>query len=81
VREYEIARLQREDAALKKVILGRGLPLPAGAMPPPVALNGDQTLRLPHDPNIDRMVAFVGGVWHRLIEGVAPGRRQVLDES
>ena len=42
VLENEIARLRRENAALKKDILARGLPLPAGAMPePPVVRDGD----------------------------------------
>ena len=37
--ESEIARLRSENAALKKDILARGLPLPPGAMPePPAAL-------------------------------------------
>ena len=45
VLENEIARLRSENAALKKDLLSRGLPLPPGAMPePPVARDGD-TLR------------------------------------
>ena len=41
VLENEIARLRSENAALKKDILSRGLPLPAGTMPePPVARDG-----------------------------------------
>src|ERR1700685_1998942 len=38
VLEDEIARLRRENAALKKDILARGLPLPAGAMAEPPAM-------------------------------------------
>ena len=33
--ESEIARLRAENAALKKDLLARGLPLPSGAMPEP----------------------------------------------
>ncbi len=44
VLENEIARLRSENAALKKEILARGLPLPPGATPePPVAANGGRT--------------------------------------
>ena len=35
VLENEIARLRKENAALKKDLLARGLPLPSGAMPEP----------------------------------------------
>ena len=43
VLENEIARLRRENAVLKKEILSRGLPLPAGTLPePPVVRDGDR---------------------------------------
>ena len=48
VLESEIARLRVENAALKKDMLSRGLPLPSGAVPEPPALrrkNG--CLRIP----------------------------------
>src|SRR5580658_8651134 len=41
VLENEIARLRAENAALKKEVLSRGLPLPAGIMPEPLAQNGE----------------------------------------
>ena len=37
--ENEIARLQAENAALKKDILAHGLPLPPGTNPEPAALD------------------------------------------
>ncbi len=88
VLENEIARLRSENAALKKDILARGLPLPAGAMPePPVARDGDHTLR-PNgyansdlDRDVDRMMAFVSRVWHRLVEAIAQAQKQVLNKS
>jgi len=80
--ENEIARLRRENAALKKDLLSRGLPLPPGAMPtPPVAQNDEHMLRLPNDADIDRMVAFVGRVWHRLVEAIARAQKEVLNKS
>jgi hypothetical protein len=85
--ENEIARLRSENATLKKDILSRGLPLPAGVMPePPLAQNdapqnGEPSLHLPSDADIDRMVAFVGHVWQRLVEAVGRAQKQILSKS
>ncbi len=84
--ENEIARLRSENAALKKTILSRGLPLPPGVMPEPLAQNdaaqnGDLSMHLPSDADIDRAVAFVGHVWRRLVEAVERAQKQVLNKS
>ena len=80
--ENEIARLRNENAALKKEFLARGLPLPAGAMPePPQRHDGDPTLRLPGNADVDRMVAFVGRIWHRFVEAIARAQKQMLNKS
>jgi hypothetical protein len=82
VLENEIARLRTENAALKKDILARGLPLPPGAMPePPLAQNGEPTMHLPSDADIDRMMAFVGRVWHRFVDAINRAQKQVLNKS
>ena len=82
VLENEIARLRIENAALKKDILSRGLPLPPGAAPEPPATGGsDLTLRLPDNADIDRAMAFVGRMWHRLVETIARAQKQVLNKS
>src|SRR5579883_1770316 len=72
VLENEIARLRRENAALKKDILARGLPLPAGSAPePPVAgYNGDQPSPTAKS-DFDRLVGLVGQAWRRLVEAIA----------
>ena len=85
VLENEIARLRAENAALKKEILSRGLPLPPGANPepgaaPPTAQNG-VTLQLPSDADIDRMVAYAGRLWHRFVDAVERAQKQVLNKS
>ncbi len=84
VLENEIARLRAENAALKKEILSHGLPLPPGANPElgtaPSAENS-VTLQLPSDADIDRMVAYAGQLWHRLIDAVDHVQKQILNKS
>jgi hypothetical protein len=82
VLEAQIARLRGENAALKKDILSRGLPLPSGATPePPATRDGGPTVQLPSDADVDRMVAFVGRVWHRFVDAIARAQKQVLNKS
>jgi hypothetical protein len=82
VLENEIARLRSENAVLKKDILSRGLPLPSGAMPePPTAQTGAPVVRLPSDADIDRMMALVGRVWHRLVDAINRAQKQMLNKS
>jgi len=81
VLESEIARLRSENAALKKDIIARGLPLPTGTMPePPVVRDGDRSPRLGSNSDLDRMVALVGRMWHRLVEAIAQAQRQMLNK-
>jgi hypothetical protein len=86
VLESEIARLRTENAALKKDLLSRGLPLPAGIMPEPLvqndeSQNGAPGLHLPSDADIDRMVTFMDRVWHRFVAAVERAQKQVLNKS
>ncbi|HMK71331.1 MAG TPA: hypothetical protein VK442_10215 [Xanthobacteraceae bacterium] len=82
VLENEIARLRRENAALKKDILARGLPLPAGSTPePPEARDGDRAPPLAGNHDFDRMMALVGRLWHRLVEALAQAQKQMLNKS
>ncbi len=64
----EIARLQGENAALKKAMLDRGLALPGGVTPDAPAARGDRDLKLPSHADVDRMVSAVEKVWRRLVE-------------
>jgi hypothetical protein len=82
VLENEIARLRSENAALKRDILARGLPLPTGTMPePPVLRDGDRTPRLGGNSDLDRMMTLVGRMWHRLVEAIVQAEKQVLNKS
>jgi len=65
--ETEIARLQGENATMKKELLSRGLSLP-GVSTPSGAKPGEGELKLPSDAEVDRVVSFLEKVWRRLIE-------------
>lgn len=70
--ETEITRLQSESAALKKELIARGIALPGGVKAPakPDEKQSEQTLKLPSDAEVDRVMAFMEKLWRRLIEVV-----------
>jgi len=79
--EREIARLQKENAALKRALLEHGLSLPPGVAPDAATAQNDSTLRLPSDADIDQAIAFVGHVWQRLIDAIDRAQKQIFDKS
>src|SRR5215813_4410408 len=90
--DSEIARLQGENAALKKALLDRGLPLPGGVRPdpqatppasaaPPVARNDNPDLKLPSDAEIDRMMAVVEKIWRRLADMVMNVQKDMMKKQ
>ncbi len=79
--ENEIARLQNENAALKRVLLAHGLSLPPGVTPDASTAQNDSTLHLPSDADIDRAIAFVGHVWQRFIDAIARAQKQVFNNK
>ncbi len=82
VLESEIARLRNENAALKKDMLARGLPLPAGSLPePPVVREGDHALPPRLHSDLDRMMDLVDRMWRRLVEAIAHAQKQMLNKS
>jgi hypothetical protein len=62
--ESEIARLQGENATLKKELLARGLPVPG--VSPPAAKPSEPDLKLPSDTDVDKVMTFLERVWRRL---------------
>ena len=71
--ESEIARLQRENGALKKDMLARGLPLPGGVASAPSAEKQRELnlkVPLPSDAEIDRVMSAFEKMWRRLIDMV-----------
>lgn len=81
--ENEIARLRKENAALKQALLSRGLPLPPGTMPEAQPGDGGDSviLRLPNNADLDRVMAFIGRVWHSLVEAVGNAQNALLHKS
>ncbi len=65
--ETEIARLQGDNATLKKELLARGLPVP-GVPSPPAAKQGESELKLPSDAEVDKVISFLEKAWRRLLE-------------
>ena len=68
--ENEVARLQRENGALKKEMLARGLPLPGGAAGAPSSQQRELNLKvpLPSDAEIDRVMSAFEKMWRRLVD-------------
>ena len=67
--EAEIARLERENAALKQELSARG--------PPSAARPGERKLELPSDADVDRVMSFLEKVWRRLIEMMTTVQKDV----
>lgn len=76
--EAEIARLQTESAALKKSLLDRGLALPGGANPEPLAREETRPLG---DSDFRRMLATVEKAWRRLVELIETLQKDMLKKS
>lgn len=90
--ESEIARLQRDNAALKNSLLAGGLELPNGmvveapaALPPvPPGSVPDLSAREPKGPtelDLDRAFAFMKNVWRRLVDMMADLQRDMQRKS
>ena len=90
--ESEIARLQRDNAELKKSLLSRGLELPSGVVAEaPVAAAGAAGQRagslrqgaegLPSEADLDRAFAFMKNVWRRLVDMMVDLQRDIQRKS
>jgi hypothetical protein len=89
--ESEIARLQRQNAELKKSLLSRGLELPGGitadapvasrpvppADIPDTSRDNAQAPKAPSEADLDRAIAFMKNVWRRLVEMMAELQRDI----
>jgi hypothetical protein len=80
--EAEIARLQGDNAALKKALLSRSLPLPNGIRPDAPAAKPDNARpRLPDDAELNRVVEFIEKVWRRLVEMIMSVQKEIMRKT
>jgi len=80
--ETEIARLQAENAAVKKELIARNLPLPGTVKPDAPAANPDEPrLQLPNDADLNKVMNFVEKVWRRLLDMIATVHKDVLKKQ
>ena len=80
--EAEIARLGSENAALKKDLLARNLPLPGTVKPDaPAAKPEEPRLQLPNDAELNKMMGFLEKVWRRFVDMIAALQKDILHKS
>ena len=85
--ESEIARLQRENASLKKSMLAKGLDLPGGMTAetrpvPPASPSPENTPRkMPSEAELDRAIAFMKNVWKKLVDMMLDLQRDIQQKS
>jgi hypothetical protein len=82
VLEAEIARLQRDNAELKRELITRNLPLPEMMKPDtPPTKPQEPSLQLPSDADLKKMVSFMEKLWRSLVEMIATVQKDLLDRS
>jgi hypothetical protein len=78
--EAEIARLQRDNATLKKELIARNLPLPGMIKPDEPPSTSAPSLRLPNDADVEKMVSFAEKLWRRFVDMIATLQKEGLDK-
>jgi hypothetical protein len=80
--ESEIARLQGENALLKKELLARNLPLPGNIKPDQPGGNlDDPILQLPNDADLNKVMSFIEKVWRRLVEMIVTLHKDMMRKT
>jgi hypothetical protein len=81
--EAEISRLQSDNAALKKELLSRSLPLPDGMRPDQpgsksqVPKSQVQRPQLPDDAELNRIMGVMEKIWRRMVEMIQSVQRDL----
>lgn len=76
--EAEISRLQSDNAALKKELLSRSLPLPNGMRPDqPAPKSQVQRPQLPDDAELNRIMGVMEKIWRRMVEMILSVQRDL----
>jgi hypothetical protein len=78
--EAEIARLQGDNAALKKEVLAHGLPLPGGVWPDSPATAGPRPPAAT-DHEVNQVMSVIENVWRRLVAMIVSVQRDLLERS
>jgi len=78
--EAEIARLERDKAALEQELLAHDLPLPAEIRPGPAA-DRKPWLQAPSEQDVKHVVSVIGRVWRRVVEMIEGVQRDMLKKS
>jgi hypothetical protein len=78
--EAEMARLQRDNAALKSEVLAHHLPLPSG-LRSEAAPAADPRPHQDANHDLDRLKTAIRGVWRRLVALIMSVQRDLLQSS
>jgi hypothetical protein len=79
--EAEIARLQGDNAALKKVVLAHDLPLPAGVRPDGPPAGAGPGVPAPADREAHQVMSVIEHVWRRLVALIVSVQKDLLERS
>lgn len=77
--EDEIARLQKDNASLKKEMMARGLALP-GTPQSKAQPKAEPDSKSPTDAEIDRALATAERIWRRFVEMIARLQRDIFTQ-
>jgi len=94
VLDSEIGRLRADNAALKKALLDRGLPLPSGVRsdaveardnardrPKDGASANDQSVPMPSHADVERVKVMVQKVWRQLVDMIMTWQKEVMKKT
>ena len=78
--EGEIARLQADNANLKRELLAHNLALPGGVRPG-VQGREEERLQLPSDAELNQMMTFIEKVWKRMVEMIVTTQKDIMKKQ
>ncbi len=81
VLEAEIARVQGENAILKKELLAHDLPLPGAVAPPPSPKPEEPGPQSSGQTELNKLIAMMDKVWRRLVDMVWTLQREILKRT
>ena len=79
--EGKIARLQADNAALKKELLAHDLALPSDVKPDAAAKAGEPRISLPNDAELNEVMTFVEKVWKRFVDIIVNTQKDLMKRS